>query len=128
MENSATKITKPTKLKRPEQLYDMVEVWWDDAAGLRHGWMDRTEKIKAQMVIYRNLFLRGLSVLTGVGISDFVWTRYISSIGSGNAFESANWSVLVVGIGAFVVISYVEDRRLVVPALIGAWIGTYLGT
>jgi hypothetical protein len=40
-----------TKLKRPTQLYDAVEIWWDDAAGLRHGWMDRTEKPKAQMVI-----------------------------------------------------------------------------
>src|SRR5688500_12024183 len=39
------------KIKRPNQLYDMYEVWWDDAAGLRHGWMDRTEKPKAQMVI-----------------------------------------------------------------------------
>ena len=39
------------KKHRPEQHYDMVEVWWDDAAGLRHGWMDRTEKPKAQMVI-----------------------------------------------------------------------------
>lgn len=29
----------------------MVEVWWDDAAGLQHGWMDRTETPKAQMVI-----------------------------------------------------------------------------
>lgn len=42
----------PTKkLKRPQQHYDAVEVWWDDAAGLRHGWMDRTEKPKPQMVI-----------------------------------------------------------------------------
>ena len=39
------------KLKRPEQYYDLYEVWWDDAAGLRHGWMDRTEKPKAQMVL-----------------------------------------------------------------------------
>lgn len=43
--------SKPKKLKRPEQHYDLYEVWWDDAAGLRHGWMDRTEKPKAQMVI-----------------------------------------------------------------------------
>jgi hypothetical protein len=43
--------TKTKKLTRPEQHYDLYEVWWDDAAGLRHGWMDRTEKPKAQMVI-----------------------------------------------------------------------------
>jgi hypothetical protein len=39
------------KLRRPTQLYTLCEVWWDDAAGLRHGWMDRTEKPKPQMVI-----------------------------------------------------------------------------
>lgn len=42
---------KTKKIKRPEQHYPLYEVWWDDAAGLRHGWMDRTEKPKAQMVI-----------------------------------------------------------------------------
>lgn len=42
---------KFVKLKRPSQLYDLFEVWWNDAAGLRHGWMDRTEKPVAQMVI-----------------------------------------------------------------------------
>jgi hypothetical protein len=44
-------MSKSTGLKRPEQRYDLCEVWWDDAAGLRHGWMDRTEKPKAQMVL-----------------------------------------------------------------------------
>lgn len=39
------------KLKRPKQLYPMVEVWWDDAAGLRHGWMDEGEDLKPQMVL-----------------------------------------------------------------------------
>ena len=41
----------PTKIKRPFQHYDMVEVWWDDAAGLRHGWLSKAEKMVPQMVI-----------------------------------------------------------------------------
>lgn len=45
------KKSKKGTLKRPEQCYDLYEVWWDDAAGLRHGWMERTEKPKPQMVI-----------------------------------------------------------------------------
>lgn len=43
--------TTKKRLKRPEQHYDLFEVWWDDAAGLRHGWMDRNEPVKPQMVI-----------------------------------------------------------------------------
>ena len=41
----------PAKIKRPFQHYDMVEVWWDDAAGLRHGWLSKAEKMVPQMVI-----------------------------------------------------------------------------
>ena len=56
MENSTTKTiaeTRPKikKVKRPFQYYDLYEVWWDDAAGLRNGWMERTEHPKPQMVI-----------------------------------------------------------------------------
>lgn len=29
----------------------MVEVIWDDAAGLRHGWMDRLETPKPQLAL-----------------------------------------------------------------------------
>ena len=39
------------KLKRPEQHYDCVEVLWDDAAGLRHGWMDKVEKPKPELAL-----------------------------------------------------------------------------
>lgn len=44
-------MSNKTKIKRPEQHYPLFEIWWDDAAGLRHGWMDRTEQPKPQMVI-----------------------------------------------------------------------------
>lgn len=38
-------------MKRPFQHYDLVEVIWDDAAGLRNGWMDRTEKPRPQLAL-----------------------------------------------------------------------------
>ena len=41
----------PKKLKRPKQHYDLVEVIWDDAAGLRHGWMDRLERPTPQLAL-----------------------------------------------------------------------------
>lgn len=37
--------------KRPKQQYPLVEVIWDDAAGLRHGWMDEKEELKPQLVL-----------------------------------------------------------------------------
>lgn len=37
-----TNNTKNKKVKRPFQNYDLVEVIWDDAAGLGRGWMDHS--------------------------------------------------------------------------------------
>lgn len=43
--------TKPKKLKRPEQHYDMVEVIWDDAAGFKDGWKDKPDPIEPQLAL-----------------------------------------------------------------------------
>jgi hypothetical protein len=43
--------SKKPKLKRPEQHYDMVEVIWDDAAGFRDGWKDKTDPIEPQLAL-----------------------------------------------------------------------------
>ena len=44
-------LLKAVMLKRPKQVYPMVEVIWDDAAGLRHGWMSTEEKLVPQLVL-----------------------------------------------------------------------------
>ena len=33
------------------QRYPLVEVWWDDASALRHGWLEVSEELKPQMVL-----------------------------------------------------------------------------
>jgi hypothetical protein len=71
---------------------------------------------------------RWFSVAGAVGLSDWVWTRYISSVSSHSSIGAANWSVVVIVLGAYVVVSYVNDKRLIAAAALGAWIGTYLGT
>jgi hypothetical protein len=39
------------KVKRPRQHFDMVEVWWDDAAGLRHGWAAKSETLEPVLAL-----------------------------------------------------------------------------
>jgi hypothetical protein len=39
--------------------------------------------------------------------------------------EAATWAAMVIVLGAFIVVSYVHDKRLIIPAAIGAFIGTY---
>lgn len=73
-----------------------------------------------------NLYVRCASVFVATGISDYVWANYMGSVAKSNPVVASNWAFLVIVLGAFVVVSYVSDRRLILPAAIGAWIGTYL--
>ena len=34
------------KAARPRQHFDLVEVVWDDAAGIRHGWIAKAEAVE----------------------------------------------------------------------------------
>jgi len=45
------KKNKKTTVKRPEQHYPMVEVVWDDAAGLRHGWLYKSDPVVPQLAL-----------------------------------------------------------------------------
>jgi len=38
-------------ITRPKQKFDMVEIWWDDAAGLPAGWDDKSPKIEHQLCL-----------------------------------------------------------------------------
>ena len=39
------------KIKRPFQHFDMVEVIWNDASGLRHGWTAKSEVLEPQLAL-----------------------------------------------------------------------------
>lgn len=38
-------------MKKPKQNWDLVEVVWDDASGLRHGWEDKVEKLEPALCL-----------------------------------------------------------------------------
>lgn len=58
VENSTPKTTKPKKIKRPKQCFDLVEIWWDDAAELRPGWISTVEEPHSQMAISVGFLIR----------------------------------------------------------------------
>lgn len=58
--------------------------------------------------------------------ADFAWTKYTLGVAAKDAFGAASWSAVIVGCGAFTVVSYTTNRWLLIPALLGAFIGTYL--
>ena len=58
--------------------------------------------------------------------SDICFTLYIRRSGEGRALAAAIWSGLIAAFGAFNVVSYIEDRRLLAPVIAGYFLGTYL--
>ena len=57
---------------------------------------------------------------------DAVWALYIQQTAAGHAFFAALLSVVTIGLGAYNVLSFVKDRRYVLTACAGAFVGTYL--
>lgn len=56
--------------------------------------------------------------------TDVAWTFYTLSVGEKKAVLAGLWSSTIILCGSFVTISYVEDRRLLFAAILGAFIGT----
>jgi len=70
--------------------------------------------------------MKHLLVFGAVVLIDIVWTKYIAEVGAKRAAHAAFWSALIIAIGAFTTLSYVEDRTTLIPAIVGAFVGTYL--
>jgi hypothetical protein len=64
-------------------------------------------------------------VALAMAVADWCWTKYMMHASAHRAAWAAHWSTAIIAVSAFTVTSYVADKRLVVAALIGAWLGTY---
>ena len=69
---------------------------------------------------------RGVAVFLAVALTDSLWTGWIRAASDGSALPAASYSALIVLVGAFVTCSYVKDRIYLIPAVLGAFVGTWL--
>jgi hypothetical protein len=70
--------------------------------------------------------MKALAVFVAMTVLDFVWARYNMATTSNKAMLSALYSVTIVLLGAFSVISYTDNHVMLLPAAAGAFCGTYL--
>lgn len=63
-----------------------------------------------------------------VGIADVFWTRYFLAVERGRRLSAGAWSAAIMLVGSITTIEYVVDRWLVIPAVCGAFLGTYIAT
>jgi hypothetical protein len=70
--------------------------------------------------------MKGLAVFAAVAVADVLWTLYILATSERRAALAAWCSTGIVLAAAFTTLAYVEDPRYLLPAGLGAWIGTYV--
>lgn len=58
-------------------------------------------------------------------IADFVWAAYIMATSEKKALKAALLSGIIVVMGIFVTLSWLEDKRTIVAATVGGILGTY---
>jgi hypothetical protein len=72
------------------------------------------------------LFWKCLFVFIDLIAVDFCWAKYTKKVSDSNAPRAAFWSMSIMILGAFAVISYMTNPWLLIPAALGAWCGTYM--
>ena len=58
---------------------------------------------------------------------DIVNAWYIKAISDERPFMASVWAVVVTLASSIAIISYTRDNTMVIPALAGAFVGTYVG-
>jgi hypothetical protein len=66
-----------------------------------------------------------LLVFASTLLADIAWTRYTLAVGARAAVTAGIWSTLIVLFGAFNITAYVTDSRAIIPAALGAFVGTW---
>jgi len=69
--------------------------------------------------------IQALAVFAAMGALDVAWAFYTMSTAVKKPMEASLWASLIVVFSAIVTISYVSDPWLIIPAIGGAFVGTY---
>jgi hypothetical protein len=69
--------------------------------------------------------LKFIGVMLSMFLVDICWAKYFIWVGKKHPLKSAMWGSSILLFGAFTTINYVEDRTLLIAAIIGAFCGTY---
>ena len=68
--------------------------------------------------------LQFLGVLVAMFLADVCWAYYFIKIDERRSVAAGMWAVLIYMFGAFTVTSYMQDKTLIIAAMIGSFIGT----
>jgi hypothetical protein len=72
------------------------------------------------------LIVKWILVFFAVALADGAWTLYMQGVAEQRKWKASLASVVIIALGAFTAISYIEDKTLLIPALFGAFVGTFV--
>ncbi len=72
------------------------------------------------------MFYKAIFIFFSVSLLNFLWGRYIKHAAQANALSSAIYAGIISLVSSFITIIYISDNRMIIPAALGAFIGTYL--
>ena len=67
-----------------------------------------------------------IAVFVVVAISDWFWARWSSACSKGSPHVASAYSVAIILCSAFAVIEYTNDHWMLIPAALGAYVGTFV--
>jgi hypothetical protein len=70
--------------------------------------------------------MKYLLVFVAGFVSDWVWAAYIAYTAERRPLHAAALSGIIMVLGAYVTVSYLEDPSLLVVAVLGGMLGTYV--
>lgn len=59
-------------------------------------------------------------------VTDYIWSEWMKSVAEKQAFKAGIFSVGTVLTGAFFIAAFIENPKYLIPACLGAFIGTYI--
>ena len=70
--------------------------------------------------------LQFILVFIAMAIADVCWTYYFIKIDERKSVAAGFWGSAIYLCGAFGVLSYTQDKTLIIAAILGLFVGTYL--
>lgn len=68
--------------------------------------------------------IKFVTVMASMVLADICWTKYFMVVSDRKAISAGTWSAAIILFGAICTTEYVNDRSLIIAAMIGAFIGS----
>jgi hypothetical protein len=60
-------------------------------------------------------------------VTDVVYTQLLKSVQNDRPLASSIWASAITFLGGVAIINYTNDNMMIIPAVLGAFVGTYVG-